>query len=43
VLVSAMIVHEPSVRTILARCRAAGRRTVAGGPLFTTGAERFRV
>ncbi len=41
VLVSAMIVHEPSVRTILARCRAAGRRTVAGGPLFTTGAERF--
>ena len=41
VLLSAMIVHEPSVRRILARCRDAERPVVAGGPLFTTGAERF--
>ena len=41
VLLSAMIVHEPSVRQVIARCRAAGRRIIAGGPLFTTAAERF--
>lgn len=41
VMISAMLVQEPSVREVIARCHAAGRRIVAGGPLFTTGAERF--
>lgn len=41
VFVSAMIVHEPSVREVIARCNARGKPVVAGGPLFTTGAERF--
>jgi radical SAM superfamily enzyme YgiQ (UPF0313 family) len=41
VLVSAMIVHERSVRKIIARCQALGKTIIAGGPLFTTGHERF--
>lgn len=41
VFVSAMIVQEPSVREVIARANALGRQVVAGGPLFTTGAERF--
>ncbi len=41
VFVSAMIVHEASVRQVLARCRSHGKPVVAGGPLFTTGHERF--
>jgi radical SAM superfamily enzyme YgiQ (UPF0313 family) len=41
VLLSAMIVHKESVREIAGRCRALGRRIVAGGPLFTTGHESF--
>ncbi|MEW6254002.1 MAG: cobalamin-dependent protein, partial [Planctomycetota bacterium] len=41
VLLSAMIVHERSVRKIAARCLALGKTIVAGGPLFTTGHERF--
>ena len=41
VFVSAMIVQEASVRTVIARSQARGKRVVAGGPLFTTGAERF--
>lgn len=36
VFVSAMIVHEASVRRIAARCNAKCRPIVAGGPLFTT-------
>jgi radical SAM superfamily enzyme YgiQ (UPF0313 family) len=35
VLVSAMLVHQESVREVAARCRAAGKRVMAGGPLFT--------
>ncbi len=41
VLLSAMIVHQESVREIAQRCRALGRCIVAGGPLFTTGHEAF--
>lgn len=41
VFVSAMIVQEPSVREVIARSNALGKTVVAGGPLFTTGAERF--
>lgn len=41
VLVSAMLVHERSVADIANRCRVAGKAIIAGGPLFTTGHERF--
>ncbi len=41
VMVSAMIVHKPSVKEIIARCKALGKRVIAGGPLFTTGHEDF--
>ena len=41
VMISAMIVHRESVREIIARCRAAGRSMIAGGPLFTTGSREF--
>jgi radical SAM superfamily enzyme YgiQ (UPF0313 family) len=41
VFISAMIVHEKSARAVIARCSALGKPVVAGGPLFTTGAEHF--
>ncbi len=41
VMISAMLVHEASVREVVARCAAFGKRVVAGGPLFTTGHEAF--
>ncbi|MBI4582344.1 MAG: B12-binding domain-containing radical SAM protein [Planctomycetes bacterium] len=41
VMVSAMIVHEQSVREIIARCRRLDKTIIAGGPLFTTGHHRF--
>jgi len=41
VFVSAMAVQRQSVRDVLDRCRAAGVRTVAGGPLFTSEPEAF--
>lgn len=41
VMISAMIVHRESVREIAARCRAAARTVIAGGPLFTTGSHEF--
>lgn len=41
VFVSAMIVHQASVREVVARCRAAGKRVVAGGPLFTAAHDDF--
>ncbi|MEI7657687.1 MAG: B12-binding domain-containing radical SAM protein [Phycisphaerae bacterium] len=41
VFVSAMIVQESSVRDVIARVKASGKPVVAGGPLFTTGSERF--
>ncbi|MCX6935537.1 MAG: B12-binding domain-containing radical SAM protein [Verrucomicrobia bacterium] len=41
VMVSAMIVHQESVRDIARRCAALGKPIIAGGPLFTTGHESF--
>lgn len=41
VFVSAMIVHEESAREVIRRGKAFGKPVVAGGPLFTTGADRF--
>ena len=43
VFISAMAVQRPAVDRILARCRAAGRPVVAGGPLFTAQPEQFDV
>lgn len=40
VFVSAMVVQRESVRAILQRCKTAGVRVVAGGPLFTMEHER---
>ena len=39
--VSAMIVQRESAARIIARCKEAGLRVVAGGPLFTAEHERF--
>jgi radical SAM superfamily enzyme YgiQ (UPF0313 family) len=41
VFVSAMSVQKESVKEVIARCKAAGVRIVAGGPLFTTEYETF--
>lgn len=41
VFISAMIVQEGSARDVLARCRALGRKVVAGGPLFSNAHEEF--
>ncbi len=41
VLISGMIVHADSARELIQRCQARSRRVIAGGPLFTTGHERF--
>jgi radical SAM superfamily enzyme YgiQ (UPF0313 family) len=41
VFVSGMIAQQASVRALIARCRAAGKRIVAGGPLFTVEHEHF--
>jgi radical SAM superfamily enzyme YgiQ (UPF0313 family) len=41
VFVSAMIAQRASARALLARCRAAGKTIVAGGPLFGPELEQF--
>jgi radical SAM superfamily enzyme YgiQ (UPF0313 family) len=41
VFISGMIAQQDSARALIARCRAAGKRMVAGGPLFTLGHEQF--
>jgi radical SAM superfamily enzyme YgiQ (UPF0313 family) len=41
VMVSAMIAQRESARALIARCRAAGKTIVAGGPLFTAEHEQF--
>jgi radical SAM superfamily enzyme YgiQ (UPF0313 family) len=41
VMISGMIVHENSARQVVARCRDKGKTIIAGGPLFTTGHDRF--
>jgi radical SAM superfamily enzyme YgiQ (UPF0313 family) len=39
--ISAMVVQRQSAQQIIARCKAAGLKVVAGGPLFTSEYERF--
>ncbi len=41
VFISGMIAQQDSAHELIARCRAAGRTIVAGGPLFTLGHEQF--
>jgi radical SAM superfamily enzyme YgiQ (UPF0313 family) len=41
VFISAMIAQQDSAHELVARCRAAGKKIVAGGPLFTLGHEQF--
>lgn len=41
VMISAMIVHADSAREVIARCEQLKKPVIAGGPLFTTGSERF--
>ncbi len=41
VFISGMVVQRESARRIIARCKAAGRRVVAGGPLFSSEHEQF--
>ncbi|MEZ4601056.1 MAG: B12-binding domain-containing radical SAM protein [Syntrophotaleaceae bacterium] len=40
-LVSAMLVQQESARQVIALCRQAGVRIIAGGPLFTASCELF--
>lgn len=39
--VSAMLVQKEAARQVIARCKGAGVRVIAGGPLFTTEYEQF--
>ena len=41
VFISAMEVQKESVRQVITQCRQMGVKTIAGGPLFTTGYEEF--
>jgi radical SAM superfamily enzyme YgiQ (UPF0313 family) len=41
VFISAMIVQRDDARAVIARCKEAGVKVVAGGPLFTMEHEQF--
>ncbi len=41
VFISAMVVQRESARKVIARCRAASVKVVAGGPLFTSEYDAF--
>jgi len=41
VFISAMAVQKDSAHNVIRRCKSLGVKTVAGGPLFTTGYEEF--
>jgi len=41
VFISAMSIQKKSVEEVIARCKKIGVKIVAGGPLFTTGYEKF--
>ena len=41
VFISAMAVQKDSAENVIRRCKSLGVKTVAGGPLFTTGYEEF--
>jgi radical SAM superfamily enzyme YgiQ (UPF0313 family) len=40
--ISAIIVQKESARSVIDRCKAAGTRTVCGGPLFSSDIENFK-
>lgn len=40
--IGGMTIQAPSAETVMERCRAAGLRTVVGGPMATCEPERFR-
>ena len=42
VFLSAMFVQSESAREVVDWCKALGKKTVAGGPLFTTGMDKFK-
>lgn len=42
VFISAMVVQRDSAKEVIKRCQRLGTRTVAGGPLFTTGHREFK-
>jgi radical SAM superfamily enzyme YgiQ (UPF0313 family) len=41
VFISAMFVQRESAREVVDWCKSLGKKTVAGGPLFTTGMDNF--
>jgi radical SAM superfamily enzyme YgiQ (UPF0313 family) len=41
IFLSAMIVQKESARQIIQRCKAHGKKVIAGGPVFTTQHEQF--
>lgn len=41
VLVTGMLIQEPSMHEVIARARRAGCRTIVGGPACTTSPSRF--
>jgi radical SAM superfamily enzyme YgiQ (UPF0313 family) len=41
VMVSAMVVQRDSTHEVIARCKAAGKTVIAGGPIFTGEYEDF--
>ncbi len=41
VFISAMVVQRDSAVQVISRCRRMGKRTVAGGPLFTSEPEKY--
>ena len=41
VMISAMVAQRETAQALIARCKAAGRQVVAGGPLFSSEPESF--
>jgi len=41
VVISAMVVQQQSAHELIARCKHAGKKVVAGGPLFSGAADQF--
>ncbi|MCL5770372.1 MAG: B12-binding domain-containing radical SAM protein, partial [Planctomycetes bacterium] len=41
VMISAMVAQRETAQALIARCKAAGRKVVAGGPLFSSEPESF--
>jgi len=42
VFISAMVVQKKSAKEVIKRCKNLGIKTVAGGPLFSTGYDEFK-